>query len=111
MILLLEDNPDRLRRFAAALHDLDTALELKSWRSARQMVREVAAWLPAARLISLDHDLEPWQGDLDEPGDGLEVVRFLVEQSDPFEQHPCVFRGAKVGRQLFSGRRLKRLEL
>jgi hypothetical protein len=80
MILLLEDNPERLHRFAAALHDLDTSFELKSWRSARQMVREVAAWLPAARLISLDHDLDPWEGDVDDPGDGLEVVRFLVEQ-------------------------------
>jgi hypothetical protein len=80
MILLLEDNPDRLHRFAASLRAIDPALELRSWRSAHQMVREVARYLPAARLLSLDHDLEPWQGDDAEPGDGLDVVRFLVRQ-------------------------------
>jgi hypothetical protein len=80
MILLLEDAADRLRRFAGALRALDPALELKTWRSARRMVRDLDAWLPAAGLLSLDHDLEPGEGDAD-PGDGLEVVRFLVRRS------------------------------
>jgi hypothetical protein len=81
MILMLEDNVERLSRFSAVVQRVRPALELKTWRSARQMVREVADWLPAARLISLDHDLDPWEGDPDDPGDGLEVVRFLVRQA------------------------------
>jgi hypothetical protein len=79
-MLMLEDDADRLRRFAGALRGLDPAPELRSWRSARDMVREVHDFLPAARLVSLDHDLEPWEGDPADPGDGLEVVRFLVRQ-------------------------------
>lgn len=43
------------------------------------MIREVEEYLPAAGLISLDHDLEPLAGAAD-PGDGLEVVKFLVSQ-------------------------------
>jgi hypothetical protein len=81
MILMLEDNVERLRRFADAVQGIRPARELKTWRSARQMVREVADWLPAARLVSLDHDLEPWPGDSEDPGHGLEVVRYLVQRA------------------------------
>ena len=83
MILMLEDDPDRLARFAAAVRSIDPALELRTWRAAGPMIREVAAYLPAARLISLDHDLEPWVGDPDDPGDGVQVVRFLVTHPQP----------------------------
>ncbi|MBV9123648.1 MAG: hypothetical protein JO112_09845 [Planctomycetes bacterium] len=78
MVLVLEDNPDRLQRFIAALRSMDPTWEIRSWRSARQMLREVEPYLPVARLLSLDHDLEPWVGDVEDPGDGLEVVKFLV---------------------------------
>jgi len=43
------------------------------------MIREVGPLLPTATLISLDHDLEPEPGGPD-PGDGLDVVKFLVSQ-------------------------------
>ncbi len=43
------------------------------------MIREVGTHLRAARVISLDHDLEPLDGGRD-PGDGLEVVKYLVAQ-------------------------------
>jgi len=39
MILLLEDNSDRLRRFTDALRAIEPALELRSWRSAWRMIR------------------------------------------------------------------------
>jgi hypothetical protein len=43
------------------------------------MIREIGPHLLAARVISLDHDLEAPEGAPD-PGDGLEVVKFLVSQ-------------------------------
>ena len=43
------------------------------------MIREIGPHLPAAQVISLDHDLEPLDAGPD-PGDGLEVVKFLVAQ-------------------------------
>ncbi len=80
MLLMLEDNADRVQRFTATLCALAPELPLLVWRDARAMVREVDSHLPVARLISLDHDLEPVEGGAD-PGDGLEVVKYLVSQS------------------------------
>jgi hypothetical protein len=80
MILLLEDNAERMERFRAALAQVAPALPLQLWRSARVMVRELPAILPDAVLISLDHDLDPWPGDTEDPGDGLDVVKFLAER-------------------------------
>ena len=79
MLLLLEDNAERVQRFTAVVRALDPALPLVVWRDARAMVREAGRYLPAARVISLDHDLEPPTGAPD-PGDGLEVAKFLVSQ-------------------------------
>lgn len=81
MILILEDDIERRQGFVAALRIVDPSLESIFWRSARQMIQEVSSWLPTAQLISLDNDLDPWEGDRDDPGEGLEVVKFLVEQS------------------------------
>ena len=78
MLLMLEDDRERIGRFTEALKRVDPALPLVIWRSARKMTREVEAFLPSARLISLDHDLEPWGGDSEDPGDGIDVARFLA---------------------------------
>jgi hypothetical protein len=78
MLLLLEDDRERIGRFQATLLTVAPSLPLKVWRSARQMIREVEPFLPAARLISLDHDLEPAEGDEEDPGDGIDVARFLA---------------------------------
>jgi hypothetical protein len=83
MILLLEDDADRLRRFPAVLQKIAPTREVRTWRSARRMVQEIEAYLPAARLISLDHDLEPCQEDPHDPGDGINVVKCLVVQPQP----------------------------
>jgi hypothetical protein len=82
VILMLEDSADRLARFAAVMQTVAPGVPFRTWRSAWVMVREVCAFLPAARLISLDHDLAAEEGDED-PGDGLDVVRFLVQQRQP----------------------------
>jgi len=80
MLLMLEDNAERVQRFTVTLRAIAPDLPLLVWRDARAMVREIGPHLPGAQLISLDHDLEPVEGGSD-PGDGLEAVKFLVSQA------------------------------
>jgi hypothetical protein len=80
MLLMLEDNQERINRFMATLQAIDPTLRLVVWRNAWKMIREVEAFLPSARLISLDHDLEPVEGDEDDPGDGIDVAKFLADR-------------------------------
>ena len=75
-ILMLEDDPTRIARFSAVLSQI-TSLSLIHWRDAHLMIRECAQYLPTCRLIALDHDLEPEFAGVD-PGDGLDVARFLA---------------------------------
>jgi hypothetical protein len=77
LLLMLEDNSDRIRRFSAALKRLDPALPLKVWRDAWVMIRELETWLPEARLLSLDHDLDPAPAGASDPGTGLDFARHL----------------------------------
>lgn len=76
--MMLEDDSERIERFTAVLTVIAPSLPLVIWRSARKMLREVEPFLPSARLISLDHDLEPQEGDEEDPGDGIDVARFLA---------------------------------
>ena len=78
MLLMLEDDEVRIRGFTATLHVIDPAIRLVIWRNARKMIREFESYLPSARLISLDHDLEPQEGDDEDPGDGMVVAKFLA---------------------------------
>jgi hypothetical protein len=79
MLLMLEDDAERLERFAFTLRSIDPQMTLRAWRDAHVMIREIGPYLPSAKLISLDHDLEPEPGAPD-PSDGVEVARFLVSQ-------------------------------
>jgi hypothetical protein len=76
---MLEDDNERIERFRAALKSLDPEMPLIVWRNARKMIVEVERYLPTARLISLDHDLERIEGQTEDPGDGIDVARFLAE--------------------------------
>ena len=78
MLLMLEDNTERIERFTAVLHQLDPALELCVWRNAWKMIREVEPLLPLARLISLDHDLDPEEGSDADPGTGWDLTKVLA---------------------------------
>jgi hypothetical protein len=78
MLLMLEDNVERLQRFRATLQRIDPDLQVRIWRNAWTMLREVEALLPSARLISLDHDLDPEEGETADPGTGWEVTKFLA---------------------------------
>jgi DNA-binding NarL/FixJ family response regulator len=80
VILILEDDALRIGRFRTVLANSAPNAELRIWTSARAMIREVAAFLPAAILISLDHDLYPLPGETEDPGDGLEVAKFLAQR-------------------------------
>lgn len=77
MLLMLEDDADRVRRFRAVCDAL--AIDLRIWRNAKRMCREVGPLLESAAVISLDHDLEPDADGVD-PGDGYAVAKFLVSQ-------------------------------
>jgi hypothetical protein len=83
VVLLLEDDADRIRRFTAALRRIDLGLSLLVWRDAHRMSREVGEHLGSARLISLDHDLEPQTGDPPDLGDGVVITKALVLHRQP----------------------------
>ncbi len=77
MLLMLEDDRERIDRFTATPGTIAPSMPLVVWRSAGKMIREIEPFLPSAQLISLDHDLEPTEGE-DDPGDGIDVARFLA---------------------------------
>jgi hypothetical protein len=78
MVLMLEDDSERIERFTTVLQAIAPSLRLTICRNARRMIREVDPLLPSARLISLDHDLEPQEEDAEDPGDGIDVARYLA---------------------------------
>ena len=79
MLLILEDDDERIKRFRATWRLLAPRQEMHVWRDAHAMIREAGRYLPAATLISLDHDLERAPGAPD-PGDGVIVVKWLASQ-------------------------------
>lgn len=80
-IAILEDNDDRIAAMDACLSRSFPTLECRFFRTAPEFI----AWLPKgisqARLISLDHDLEPApdQGIDFDPGTGRDVSRTLLD--------------------------------
>ncbi len=64
IILVLEDNDDRIADFGRAVGQLGEGYELKVWREAYSMRNECEAFFTDAALISLNHDF---------------VVKFLTE--------------------------------
>jgi hypothetical protein len=79
MLLMLEDDSQRVARFEAVLSQFDSNLPLRVWRDAHAMIRDAGPLLSTATLISLDHDLEQEPGGLD-PGDGYLVAQWLTTQ-------------------------------
>ncbi|TWU12467.1 hypothetical protein CA54_12910 [Symmachiella macrocystis] len=77
-VLMLEDEEERVVRFRKVLAKLNSALRLIVWETAHSMITEAPAELHNVAFISLDHDLYT-ESDID-PGDGLDVANFLVEQ-------------------------------
>lgn len=79
MLLMLEDNTERVERFKAVLRGIDPTLLLHVWANAHTMMKEAGPLLSSARLISLDHDLEP-ETDGKDPGEGYMVTKWLVSK-------------------------------
>ncbi|QJW96728.1 response regulator [Frigoriglobus tundricola] len=77
LVLMLEDDAERLERFRAIAARL--GFDLVSWPDAHLMLGAIGAFLSGAALIALDHDLEP-TGPSD-PGDGLMVAKHLATLS------------------------------
>ena len=76
-ILILEDNDERIVGFQKAVASLDGDFELNIWRDAPSMIAECDQYFQSARLICLDHDLNPQPGATADPGTGLDVAQFL----------------------------------
>ncbi len=76
-ILILEDNAERRDHFTSAVASLP-GISLVVWPDAPAMIRELPDWLGRARLISLDHDLNPQHPESPDPLTGLEVAVFLA---------------------------------
>jgi hypothetical protein len=74
LILLLEDNPDRLGAFRRAIRSLGEDWSVKDWRDAHRMISECEEFLGQAALISLDHDLVSETGLSSDPGTGLDAA-------------------------------------
>ncbi len=79
MILMLEDNDERLERFTSVLHKLCPSIPFVYWKDAHSMMREAGPMLASTVLLSLDHDLEP-EPNAKDPGEGYMVVKWLTSQ-------------------------------
>ena len=78
MILILEDNDDRTRRFIATAGAIAPGVPVRVWRIAHAMIDDLLDTLEHARLISLDHDLNQLPCEAD-PGCGYDVVKLMAE--------------------------------
>ncbi len=77
IILILEDDEDRLAGFQNAVASLGCDFGVRIWHDAPTMIAECPSYFAKASLISLDHDLESIAGAPD-PGTGLDVTKFLA---------------------------------
>ena len=81
LILILEDNEDRIRSFESAVKSLGGNFSERIWFDAPNMIKDLPLVLGQACLISLDHDLNPQPDVTADPGTGLEVAEFLAKHS------------------------------
>ncbi len=79
-IIILEDNADRIRDFRTAVVLLGSEYRLQLWWDAPTMLTECLPVLSKCCLISLDHDLHPMPGAMQDPGSGLEIAELLGKQ-------------------------------
>jgi hypothetical protein len=79
VILILEDNEQRVRQFRDAAATIAPGVPVRMWHDAKDMMRDLVNCLEHARVISLDHDLVERPGASADPGTGYDVVKFLCE--------------------------------
>ena len=79
LILILEDNAERIENFQHAAKQIPSRPVVKVWHDAQTMIDELKEFLPEVVLVSLDHDLNPQPGAEHDPGTGLEVAEFMAK--------------------------------
>ena len=82
LLLILDDDRERLRSFDQIVPRLGEDWVLKAWRDAPSMISEIETLLDGAHLISLDHDLYRDSPSDPDPGSGRMIADFLSER-DP----------------------------
>jgi hypothetical protein len=78
LILILEDNENRIRDFQVAVKSFGGSYHARIWMDAPTMISEVPFVLDLACIISLDHDLNPQPDVTTDAGTGLEVAEFIA---------------------------------
>ena len=81
LVLMLEDESERLVRFETVLARLGDSVEWQHWRTAQDFIAGFQAAARKPALICLDHDLFTDHPDDPDPGDGRDVAEFLATQS------------------------------
>ena len=78
--MILEDKPEHKAEFERLAPTLGEEFEVLIWDDANRMRNECERFLSRAALISLEHDLDPKPGACIDPGNGLDMARFLAEK-------------------------------
>ena len=81
LILMLEDETERLARFRSVLDKLDDSVEWRHWRTAPDFIAGFQSAGRTPALICLDHDLFTDHPDDPDPGDGRDVAQFMATQT------------------------------
>ena len=76
MLLILDDNLNRLANFEGIVDEVDEWV-MRSWVDAPSMIAELDQHLGKTMLISLDHDLYRQSEDDPDPGSGRDVAESL----------------------------------
>jgi len=78
MILALDDDVERLEALSSVGTLVGNGWTAYAWKTAPHMIREAPAHLAAARLITLDHDLDRMASPQENPGCGRDVANWLA---------------------------------
>jgi ADP-ribosylglycohydrolase len=95
ILLLLEDNSERIEAFQTAVRELGHDWQIKIWRDAHTMVAECEDFFCKTHFISLDHDLNLQPGATRDPGTGVEVAKLLASH---FSFCPIVIHSTNADR-------------
>ena len=80
LLLILDDDRNRLRGFDEIVPRLGSGWALRAWRNAPAMMAEIDALLAEAKLITLDHDLYKDSPSDPDPGSGRTIADLLSKR-------------------------------
>jgi len=80
LVLILEDDLERIQRFRSTLERYHPSAVVKIARSVSEFINTYLSLESSPDLISLDHDLFPDSPDDPDPGDGRDAAKFLITQ-------------------------------